>query len=297
MKKIISGMLITMLLCSLFFAVLPTHATAADTSAEINIPVKVTVSGDEPYRKSVFKIILTPDAPTFPLPVASSNGSYVLSIEGESSGSINIEYEKTGVYTYKISQQPGENTDYTYDNTIYSITVYITYGENGELLSTVTPHYTKGSEKPENIVFENTYKLPVLPENHSKDSDSDTDTETDLQGDSDSDTEITSYLETYSEKDTETTSDKDSATDSEKDSEKDTTSKTVSSQQPTNTSSVSASSSVTSQTTIGSFIQNNPFKTGDERHIAFYIFVMIICFIGLSVNLFLNHLNKKDDSF
>lgn len=72
-----------------------------------------------------------------------------------------FEYSEPGTYVYTISEVKGDETGMTYDKSVYTATVNVVDGGEGNLKASVA--YTKGDKSVEGIVFNNTYKKPETP--------------------------------------------------------------------------------------------------------------------------------------
>ena len=85
-------------------------------------------------------------------------------VTNDTDGKINFdkfEYDEPGTYVYTISEVKGDETGMTYDKSVYTATVNVVDGGEGNLKASVA--YTKGDKSVEGIVFNNTYKKPETP--------------------------------------------------------------------------------------------------------------------------------------
>ncbi len=74
-------------------------------------------------------------------------------------GAINftaISYDKAGVYTYTVKEVKGDLGGITYDESVYTVTVTVEDGKNGEL-NIASVEYALGSEPTSGIIFTNKY--------------------------------------------------------------------------------------------------------------------------------------------
>lgn len=149
-----------LMLCVLVLCVsmLATVAFAAET-ATAHIPVKVTLGGTLPEDPETFVIQLTPEDAANPMPEGTVDGVYTTEIVGAGSALIEIDYEKTGVYHYTVTQLAGDNENCTYSTDVYRITVFVTNSENGGLDASVVAYCNDAEEKSE-IIFHNEYADP-----------------------------------------------------------------------------------------------------------------------------------------
>ena len=133
------------------FAAAPVTAT---------IPVEIKLSGTEPAEAETFAVEMTAEDPAYPMPADAVDGVYTMAMEGASSGTIEIEYKKVGIYGYTVKQVPGTNSDCYYDANIYNVTVSVTNNETMDgFVVTVAVHRNEEVEKTQ-IVFENRYANP-----------------------------------------------------------------------------------------------------------------------------------------
>lgn len=72
-----------------------------------------------------------------------------------------FEYDEPGTYVYTISEVKGDETGMTYDKSVFTATVNVIDGGEGNLKASVA--YVKGDKSVEGIVFNNTYKKPETP--------------------------------------------------------------------------------------------------------------------------------------
>lgn len=85
-------------------------------------------------------------------------------VTNDADGKINFdkfEYDEPGTYVYTISEVKGDETGMTYDKSVYTATVNVVDGGEGNLKASVA--YVKGDKSVEGIVFNNTYKKPETP--------------------------------------------------------------------------------------------------------------------------------------
>ena len=85
-------------------------------------------------------------------------------VTNDADGKINFdkfEYDEPGTYVYTISEVKGDETGMTYDKSVYTATVNVVDGGEGNLKASVA--YAKGDKSVEGIVFNNTYKKPETP--------------------------------------------------------------------------------------------------------------------------------------
>ena len=106
---------------------------------ELQIPVKKTAESDV-WGNRTFEFELTA-VDSAPMP--EKNGSMV-ALSKPASGDTatgtfgKIEYKKTGIYQYKITEKAGNDSSVVYDNSEYIVTVEVKKNTDGELVASVT---------------------------------------------------------------------------------------------------------------------------------------------------------------
>lgn len=114
-------------------------------TAELKLEASKTLNGVVPAEDEIF---------TFTL----SSGENVLQTVNNQGGKIAfapIEYtlEQVGTYVYTVKEVAGDNWLYTYDETVYTITVNVTVGNDGRM--SVTHRITNGTDEVQSISFAN----------------------------------------------------------------------------------------------------------------------------------------------
>lgn len=121
--KTASAMLAAMTV--LLFFVFPVKAEFRYTPINAEIPVVVDSekTGNEKYEVVIEKI--DKDAPMPP------KNKYIFNGAGDEK--IELKIEEPGTYRYKIYEKTGDNEKVEYDDTAYTVTVYVTSDKNGKL--------------------------------------------------------------------------------------------------------------------------------------------------------------------
>lgn len=123
---------------------------------EVKLPILYKRIEGEHYPKTNFEFILKGKKDA--MPIGSENDSKIISINDE--GNIDfgtIIFTNPGIYTYKVYELDGGVLGWTYDDTIYTITIYINE-ENGKLTEKV--NITSSKEKKADYSFTNIYEEP-----------------------------------------------------------------------------------------------------------------------------------------
>lgn len=164
MKRLMSTVLgILMAVMCMMGMTLP--AFAAENPG-ISIPVTVSLSGTLPKPAEDFTIKLRADNASYPMPEGAVGDIYTMTITGEDTKNLpTISYSRVGVYTYTVYQVAGSNKKCTYDDTVYTLTVYITNAEDGSGLEATAVLYpdSEGDKLP-GAEFKNVYET-VKPTN------------------------------------------------------------------------------------------------------------------------------------
>ncbi|MBQ6555296.1 MAG: hypothetical protein IJL89_08695 [Firmicutes bacterium] len=81
-----------------------------------------------------------------------------LNIAKDSEEEFKIDISEPGTYRYTVYQKPGNNTNITYDDTVYTVTVFVTVNKNNTLKYAIVAATNKSMEKPDKIEFKNRAK-------------------------------------------------------------------------------------------------------------------------------------------
>jgi pilin isopeptide linkage protein len=164
-KKLATAFGLTLLLT---VGLIPLQAVAAETpKAVVSLEVEAQVTGDTPRTDEAFTFILAAEDDTTPMPESDT-----VTIQGAGKVAFGeITYTSIGTYHYTIRQQDNQHEDYTYDSSVYDVTVTVGHQKDDSLFSVVTAKKASSRSKSTEIVFYNLYTEPETP-------DTDTNTET-----------------------------------------------------------------------------------------------------------------------
>ncbi len=147
------------LLCLLVLSIMAFSAQTA-FAAPVNNPLTLTVhqtftnDGTWTAVPKVFSYQMTAKTPGAPMPSGVAGDSYSFGIDGTASYASNpITFPQTaGSYVYEIAQEVPfpPAAGYTYDDEVYTVTVYVDYGGNADIVIAKSNH-----EKVQEIRFEN----------------------------------------------------------------------------------------------------------------------------------------------
>ena len=121
----------------------------------VNIPVKLKVTGTS-QQNEIFSFLLKQNDEQNPMPKTSK-----VQVTGTKKDAFQISYTRTGVYRYTLSQEAGESKNWTYDQSVYSLEVYILRNEQTEQLQSLIVAYNVKGEKVDPI-FTNGYQAPEV---------------------------------------------------------------------------------------------------------------------------------------
>lgn len=121
----------------------------------VNIPVKLKTTGTSQGNET-FSFLLKQNDEQNPMPKTSE-----VQVTGTKEDAFQISYTRTGVYRYTLSQMAGESKNWTYDQSVYSLEVYILRNEQTERLQSLLVAYNAKGEKVD-PVFTNVYQTPEI---------------------------------------------------------------------------------------------------------------------------------------
>ncbi len=124
--------------------------------AFIDPPVSKVVTNDAGTAPDTarFHFTMKADDKTFPMPEGSTDGAKTIETGVGSVEFGKILYEKAGTYTYRITEEQESLSNFTYDNTTYTVKAVVEK-VNGKL--TATQIINNGSAEVTEIVFNNHY--------------------------------------------------------------------------------------------------------------------------------------------
>jgi len=128
MNKSIVRYLSLLLAVVLCLGLFPARVFAEDV-VKAKVPVQMNVEGPtvEADKEDSFTVEIVSNTEGAPMPASSK-----LQLKAGESGTYEMEYPHVGVYSYTISQTKGDKDYITYDDTQYTLTVYVT-NENGKV--------------------------------------------------------------------------------------------------------------------------------------------------------------------
>ncbi len=147
------------LLClTLAACALATPAFAQTPQAAASLEVEKRLVGDTPPEQQTFTFVLEGQDGA-PMPAQDT-----LAITGAGTGQFQpIVYTQPGDYTYTLREQAGTAERYTYDETVYTVTVQVTTDDAGALTANVSMAADGRSGKAAKAVFVNSYEKEPEP--------------------------------------------------------------------------------------------------------------------------------------
>ena len=142
--------------CRLAFLLLPGAVHAKEYACDVTIPATVQVSGDRIPSGEVYEVVM--EAITKDAPVAENMTQKVLNSGTVSFGQIH--YTVPGDYQYKIYQKSGSTDRFTYDKTVYTVTVRVQNDAEGGLTAELWAVKEGTTMKNDAVQFQNHYDAP-----------------------------------------------------------------------------------------------------------------------------------------
>ena len=142
--------------CLLAFLLLPGSVHAKEYACDVTIPATVQVSGDRIPSGEVYEVVM--EAITKDAPVAENMIQKVLNSGTVSFGQIH--YTVPGDYQYKIYQKSGSTDRFTYDKTVYTVTVRVQNDAEGGLTAELWAVKEGTTMKNDAVQFQNHYDAP-----------------------------------------------------------------------------------------------------------------------------------------
>ena len=144
-------------LCLMLLVLLSTSVTAFAASYHTTaaITVKNQVTGNDNATEKFEYILESADG----APMPENN---VIEVTGAGEASFSISYDELGIYKYTVKQKAGSAANWTYDDTVYNVDVYVLRDEETDTAEPLVIVYASDGTKAD-LVFNNTYKAPAKP--------------------------------------------------------------------------------------------------------------------------------------
>ncbi len=156
MKKhfriVITAMLILVLAVSAF-----APAAFAEGTVKLALGGRIEITDHPADFSEEYVIVLTAEDNANPMPEGSADGVCETAVAAGEFKLPEINFSELGVYKYTLSQKAGTAERWTYDDSVYHITVYVTNAENGEGTEINVVAYKNDETTKSEIIFTNTY--------------------------------------------------------------------------------------------------------------------------------------------
>ena len=145
-----------LLLCLITLCSLAVPGYAAEPSCSIRLEAEKKIVGDKPVTDAVFCFVLEA-MDGAPLPEQNT-----ITVTGAGIGTFpSIPYTEPGDFHYTLQEKPGNAEGYTYDPTVYRVTVQVSADADGTLRAAVYLSVSDTQGKPANAVFVSQYRKPA----------------------------------------------------------------------------------------------------------------------------------------
>lgn len=131
--------------------------SAQGKSCTVSIPAEVQVAGEDAPSRTEFCVVLEALSEDAPMPTETS-----VTLDKGTAAFGPVSYTVPGDYRYKIYQIAAEQDFFTYDDTVYTVTVRVVNAENGALEAEIRAIEDGKSDKADAILFCNEYDPPVI---------------------------------------------------------------------------------------------------------------------------------------
>ncbi len=156
MQKMRNMHILAAVFCMLAFLLLPGAVQAKEYACDVTIPATVKVSGKKIPSGEVYEVVM--EAITKGAPEAEKMEEKVT---GEGKVTFGpIHYTEPGDYQYRIYQKAGTTKRFTYDDTVYIVTVRVQNDEEGGLAAELWAVKEGTESKIDEVQFQNKYKAP-----------------------------------------------------------------------------------------------------------------------------------------
>lgn len=135
--------------CLLSFFVFPCCTAFAGTYEKEHLEIPVMCLDVEGLEDHIYRVTITTEDPLAPLPQTDT-----LQINQNGRGQFEIDIDQPGTFVYNIFETEGDEDDIEYEQTVYTVTVYVETNANDELLYSVTAAVNGMPVKSEEIQFQ-----------------------------------------------------------------------------------------------------------------------------------------------
>lgn len=156
MKRVLRTTMMALLMAILVVGMLAPAALAADLSMNVEIPIKINVSGSEPVSGAYAVFCLSAVTEGAPLP-NGADGEYILAVpiahSGTTEAAIKFTVPEMGLYQYTLQMIGGTYFHAGEDGVLYHVDVYNLADGSDEWEDTVEIYTTMPGEKYEELNY------------------------------------------------------------------------------------------------------------------------------------------------
>ena len=135
--------------CLLSFFVFPCCTAFAGFYEKEHLEIPVMCLDVEDIDDHIYNVTITTEDPLAPLPQSDT-----IQVNENGMGQFEIDIDEPGTFVYNIFETKGDEDDIEYEETVYTITVYVETNENDELLYSVSASVNGREVKSEEIQFQ-----------------------------------------------------------------------------------------------------------------------------------------------
>lgn len=160
LNKILFSVLLTLFLFSRSTA----QIMAMETS--FRLPVEIVLEGDRPLHQETFVVEMRALTVGAPMPEQTENQKCTIEIQGQGKKEfLPVKFTQPNIYQYEVTLKKGNKERYTYDPSVYKVTVYCTADSvHGLETTVVAQEQGKEEVKKDAVRFVNSYKAPAETE-------------------------------------------------------------------------------------------------------------------------------------
>jgi len=156
-KTIMTAMLVLALSAVFFAPAVFAEEGTADDLTTLTLEGEITLTDHPASFSEEYTIVIEAEDETNPMPEGSDNGQCEFSVPAGEFDFPEIVFPRVGIYEYTVSQRAGTADRWTYDDSVYHVTVYVTNAEEGDGKEVTVAVYRNDEEEKSSIVFENVY--------------------------------------------------------------------------------------------------------------------------------------------
>lgn len=157
MRKHFRILLTAMLILTLAMCAFAPSVFAQNTSVGLTLRGNIQLTDHPESFSENYTLVLKAADSSNAMPEGSTNGTFEYSVAAGEFALPEISFNELGIYEYTLSQKAGSADRWTYDSSIYYITVYVTNSESGDGYEVAAAAYKNSESLKSDIEFTNTY--------------------------------------------------------------------------------------------------------------------------------------------